>query len=189
MPNGWGSDCSSICSNPYLSLSIVGIAIATICSSDRIDLRYILRRILTFPPFVAIVVALATDHMVRPDWIADVLEPIAATLTPLALAAVGYAIRIDRMRERVAALGIGPTFRLVLAPLAMFIMYAALGTLRDDPVAQVTVFEMAMPPMLGASVIAMDHGLEPDLVALLIGIGIPLAMVTAPAWWWILVNF
>ncbi len=42
---------------------------------------------------------------------------------------------------------------------------------------------MAMPPMLGASVIAMDHGLEPDLVALLIGIGVPLSMLTAWGWW------
>jgi predicted permease len=42
---------------------------------------------------------------------------------------------------------------------------------------------MAMPPMLGASIIAMDHDLEPDLVALLIGIGVPLSVLTAPIWW------
>jgi hypothetical protein len=37
------------------------------------------------------------------------------------------------------------------------------------------MLEMAMPPMLGASIIAIDHDLEPDLVALLIGIGVPLS--------------
>ena len=45
------------------------------------------------------------------------------------------------------------------------------------------MLEMAMPPMLGASIIAMDHDLEPDLIALLIGIGVPLSMLTAWAWW------
>ena len=61
-------------------------------------------------------------------------------------------------------------------------MYALLGDL-GDPVARVAIFEMAMPPMLGASIIALDHDLEPDLVVLLIGIGVPLSLITAPLWW------
>jgi len=61
-------------------------------------------------------------------------------------------------------------------------VYLALGEL-DHPAARVAILEMAMPPMLGASIIAMDHDLEPDLVALLIGIGVPLSILTASAWW------
>ena len=166
----------------YLALSTVGIAIATACSSGAFDWRKIVRRIATFPPFIAIVVALATNHLDRPVWIGGVLETLALTLTPLALAAVGCAIRIDRFAGRIAALGIGLSFRLILAPLAFLLLYGALGQLRD-PVARVAILETAMPPMLGASIIAMDHDLEPDLVALLIGIGIPLSMVTAMIWW------
>jgi malate permease and related proteins len=45
------------------------------------------------------------------------------------------------------------------------------------------MLEMAMPPMLGASIIAMEHDLEPDLIALLIGIGVPLSMLTTWGWW------
>jgi hypothetical protein len=45
------------------------------------------------------------------------------------------------------------------------------------------MLESAMPPMLGASIIAMDHDLEPDLVAVLIGVGVPLSMLTAWLWW------
>ena len=58
----------------------------------------------------------------------------------------------------------------------------------SDPVAKVAMLEMAMPPMLGASIIAMDHDLEPDLVALLIGIGVPLSMLTAWGWWSIIAS-
>ncbi len=72
---------------------------------------------------------------------------------------------------RLAALGVGPGFRLFLAPLAIMLMYLALRQ-AGDPVAKVAMLEMAMPPMLGASIIAIDHDLEPDLVALLIGIGV-----------------
>ena len=57
------------------------------------------------------------------------------------------------------------------------------------PVLQVTVFEAAMGPMIGAAIVAMDHDLDPALVTLMVGIGIPLSFVTLPAWWWLLQGF
>ncbi len=45
------------------------------------------------------------------------------------------------------------------------------------------MLEAAMPPMLDASVIAIDNDLEPDLVQLLIGIGVPVSMLTIWGWW------
>jgi len=47
----------------------------------------------------------------------------------------------------------------------------------------VTVFEAAMGPMIGASIVAMDHELDPPLITLMVGIGIPLSFLTVPAWW------
>ena len=56
----------------------------------------------------------------------------------------------------------------------------------ETAVRNVAILEMAMPPMLGATIIALEHDLEPDLVALVIGIGIPLSLVTASLWWHVL---
>lgn len=165
----------------YLALSILGIATATVCSSGAFSWRAVGQRIATFPPFLAILIAFATNHLDRPEWVDTTVDALAATLTPIALAAVGYALRLDRTAGRLGALGLGLSFRLLLAPAAVLGMYWALGQLAD-PVARVAVLEMAMPPMLGASIIAMDHDLEPDLVALLIGIGVPLSMLTVSGW-------
>ncbi len=166
----------------YLALSTLGLVIATVASSGQFDWRAVLKRVATFPPFIAILVAFATAHIARPEWLTEVVGALADTLTPIALAAVGFALRVDRMSGRLGALVAGLGYRLLLAPLAIVVLYLLLGK-SDDPAAKVAMLEMAMPPMLGASIIAMDHNLEPDLVALLIGIGVPLSMLTAWGWW------
>ncbi len=166
----------------YLALSTLGLAVASIASAGKLDWRTVVRRIVTFPPFIAILVAIATNHLGRPEWFTQVVGALADTLTPIALAAVGFALRLEHISGRLAPLGIGLGFRLIVAPLAIVLMYLALGA-AGDPVAKVAMLEMAMPPMLGASIIAIDNDLEPDLVALVIGVGVPLSMLTAWAWW------
>lgn len=166
----------------YLALSTLGLAIASIASSGKFDWRATARRIATFPPFIAILIALATNHLERPEWLTQSIDALAATLTPLALAAVGFALRFDRFKGRLGVLGVGLGYRLLLAPLAILLLYVALGE-ASDPAAKVAMLEAAMPPMLGASIIAIDNDLEPDLVQLLIGIGVPLSMLTAWGWW------
>ncbi|WGD29998.1 AEC family transporter [Ancylobacter sp. WKF20] len=172
----------------YLALSTLGLAIAAVASEGRLDLKAVGKRIATFPPFIAILIAFATNHLDRPDWLDQIVTALAATLTPLALAAVGYALRIDRLKHHLAPLSVGLTHRLLLAPALLIGMYAALGD-TSDPVAKIAMLEMAMPPMLGASVIAMDNDLEPDLIAALIGIGVPLSMLTAFGWWTLIAGF
>lgn len=174
----------------YLALSVLGIAIAAIAGAGRFSAGAVLRRIATFPPFIALLLALATNHLERPPWLEDGIAALAATMTPLALAAVGFALRLDRLAGRVTALALALGFRLVLAPAVLLILYLALagaGLLAGQvAVRDVAVLEMAMPPMLGAAIIALDNDLEPDLVALVIGIGIPLSLLTATLWWQVL---
>ncbi len=169
----------------YIALSTLGIAVATVAGAGQFDWRAVAKRIATFPPFIAILVALLFNDVERPAWLVQLFGTLAGTMTPIALAAVGYGLRIDRVAGRLAPLGFALGYRLALAPLALVVFYLTLGE-AGNPVAKVAMLEMAMPPMLGATIIAMDHDLEPDLVALVIGIGIPLSMLTATAWWHII---
>ncbi|MEJ0049237.1 MAG: AEC family transporter [Rhodospirillales bacterium] len=172
----------------YLALSTLGLAIATVASSDRFDWREVASRVISFPPFIAIVIAFATNHLDRPEWLTRMFATLADTLTPIALAAVGYALRFDRLSGHLAPLGVGLVYRLFAAPLAIMLMYLLLGQ-ASDPAAKIAMLEMAMPPMLGASIIAMEHDLEPDLVALLIGIGVIVSMLTAWGWWSVIAKY
>lgn len=73
----------------------------------------------------------------------------------------------------------------MVAPALILLLFA--GVLRHDwQVLSVTVFEAAMGPMIGASIVAMDHELDPPLVTLMVGLGIPLSFITLPVWWQVL---
>jgi hypothetical protein len=50
-------------------------------------------------------------------------------------------------------------------------------------VLSVTVFEAAMGPMIGASIVAIEHELDPPLLTMMVGVGIPLSFLTLPVWW------
>jgi malate permease and related proteins len=69
---------------------------------------------MTFPPFIAILVAFATNHLGRPESFTQVVGALADTLTPIALAAVGFALWLDHVAGRLAALGVGLGFRRIV---------------------------------------------------------------------------
>ncbi len=169
----------------YLALSTLGLAVASVAAGGRLDWRAVGKKIATFPPFIALLVALALNRAERPDWLVELVDTLADTLTPIALVAVGHALSFKSARGCLKPLALGLGYRLVAAPLLLFAMYLILGQ-AYEPVAKVAILEMAMPPMLGASIIAIENDLEPELVALMIGIGVLLSMLTVPAWWAIL---
>jgi predicted permease len=78
------------------------------------------------------------------------------------------------------ALTVGLLFKLVIGPALILLLFAGVLSVQGQ-VLSVTVFEAAMGPMIGASIIAMEHELDPPLVTLMVGIGIPLSFLTAPA--------
>jgi hypothetical protein len=170
----------------YFVLSTLGIVLAGVYSTGaRFDVRAVARKILTFAPFVSLLVALALMPVAYPAWLAVLLERLGATLVPLALVSVGFQLRLSHVRGRVPVLALGLLFKLVIGPALILLLYAGILGARG-PLIQVTVFEAAMGPMIGAAIVAMDHDLDPSLVTLMVGMGIPLSFVTLPAWWWVL---
>lgn len=170
----------------YFVLSTLGILVASVYSSGHaVDATAVIRKIALFAPFQAFVLALLLIPFDYPVWLDELLKRLGATLVPLALVSVGYQLRLSSVRGKAIALSTGLLFKLVLAPALILILFAGLlGA--EGPVMRVTVFEAAMAPMIGASIVAMEHDLDPPLVTLMIGVGIPLSFLTLPAWWYLL---
>ena len=169
----------------YLVLSTLGIAVAALFSSGIGSGGGILKRICTFPPFIALFASLLLLPVDYPDWLVAVLHRLGDTLAPLALVSVGLQLRLDQLSGIKVPLSIGIAFKLLVGPALVMLIYV--GLLRaDGNVVQITLFESAMGPMIGASIVAIQHGLNPPLITLLVGVGITASFLSLPLWWYVL---
>ena len=169
----------------FLVLSTLAIIVAGIYSSGRPTATSIVRSILRFPPFIALAVAMLLLPVVYPEWLVVVLKRLGDTLAPMALLSVGLQLRLGHLAGNGQKLAIGLGFKLLLAPLLIFLLYVPLLGAHGQAI-QVTLFEAAMPPMIAASIIAQEHDLDPNLATLMVAVGLPLSFLTLSGWWWVL---
>ena len=169
----------------FLVLSILGITVAGLYSSGTPTMRTILRRIVLFPPFISLLLTLALMPVDYPEWFTVLLRRLGDTLAPLALLSVGFQLRLGHLAGNGRNLALGLVFKLLLAPLVIFLLYVPLLGAGGQAI-QVTLFEAAMPPMITAAIVANEHDLDPPLANLMVGIGLLLSFATLTGWWWAL---
>lgn len=166
----------------FLILSTYGLAvIARYSGAAPPTAAVMLRRVLTFPPFIALVLAVgvAIAGVAIPGAFDVVLARVGDTLVPLAMFAVGMRLRLRPPAHR-AALWSGLAIKMLLLPACTFAGLRLIGA-RGLP-AEVALLESAMPPMLTAAALASVAGLAPELCAALAGYGIIFAFGLVPLW-------
>lgn len=169
----------------FTTLCVVGIALAAAASGRSLPRREIVRQVLTFPPLLAVILALALMPVDYPAWLEGALQRMGSTLSPLALLSVGLSVRFGAIKGRAGPLAAGLVYKMLLAPLVILGLYVGLLGLSGTLVA-VTIFEAAMPPMVMGGIVAMQYDLEPELAGLLLGVGIPISFATVAGWYWLL---
>lgn len=189
----YGSDglqYAVLCDQPgsFLVLTTLGIAAMGYFLTGSRKLSSIGRELFKFPPFPAFLLALALmiSGAGIPDILKGPLETLGNTLSPIALVAIGLQLRNPfRKSSDWAPLGIGLVFKLLIAPSIISLLYLRTFGL-EGLVADVSILEAAMPPMITPAIIAMDKGLNPPLASLLIAVGIPIGIATVFGWYFLL---
>ncbi|MGY5796556.1 AEC family transporter [Rheinheimera faecalis] len=144
----------------------------------------IIKRVLTFPSFVALVLALCLKSVTYPAFFSLVLDSLAATLVPVIMIAVGFQFRLQLDNKEAKPLIFALGVKLLLMPL---LALGFLSLFQPDPLLlQVVVFEAAMPPMVSAGAIAIGAGLALRLVPALVGLGLLLSFISLPLWYLLL---
>ena len=169
----------------YLALSTFGLMVAARYGGQRAQWCTMWRRVVTFPPLIALVIALVLRPVPFHPAIDDALGRIGATVAPIALFAVGCQLRLGELWLRRGELALGLGYKLFLGPLLVAALCLLILDTRDPETAfaqTVVIFEAAMGPMIGAAVVANHYKLDSALTSLMVGLGIPLSLLIAPLW-------
>ena len=75
----------------------------------------------------------------------------------------------------------------MLSPVVFWVLYVALFQQRGEMV-HITLLEAAMAPMITAAVVANDFELDGEMANLMVGLGIPLSLLTVPLWHYLLLG-
>ncbi|GMV60722.1 MAG: hypothetical protein AMXMBFR72_38080 [Betaproteobacteria bacterium] len=168
----------------YLALSTFGLLVAARYGGQPLQGREIVRRLVTFPPLIALVLALALRPIAFPAALDDALARLGATVAPIALLSVGCQLRLGALRARWNELALGLGYKLLLGPLVIAAAFLLLPfeSSATDLVRAVVIFEAAMGPMIGAAIVANHFKLDGEITSLMVGVGIPLSLAAAPLW-------
>ncbi|HSR73945.1 MAG TPA: AEC family transporter [Sulfurovum sp.] len=161
----------------FLALSTYGIFVAAYYSDhSEMNFQLMVKKVLTFPPFISLVIALFFVNTSFPEMISNVLSVLANTIVPLALVAVGLQLQFKLPGHEIQPFGIALFIKLVISPMV------ALGVVSmadwTNMAATVSVMEAGMAPMITAGAMASLSGLSPRLSSAIVGYGILLSFFT-----------
>ncbi len=160
----------------FFVLSFPGLILASISESGKWSLSALLKRVFSFPPVIALIIAILLRPFDYPSWLMTVLVRLGDTLTPLALVSVGFLLNLRTLKGHSFALGIGLGVKLILLPMIVAFVYHFITP--NQLMYKTIVMEAAMAPMVTSTIVAIDRNIAPHLASLMLGIGIPLSFLT-----------
>lgn len=164
----------------FLALATYGIFVSAYYSNkSEINVQIMAVKILTFPPFISLVLALFFIGTPFPEEILKVLATLANTIVPLALVAVGLQLQLKLPGHEIKPFGIALFIKLVIAPMIALAIVKLAGW--TNLAADVSVMEAGMAPMITAGAMASLSGLAPRLSSAIVGYGILISFLTTAA--------
>ncbi len=155
----------------------MGVAVASWYSSTTPSIKGITFNILRFPPFIAFVLSICLNRWGYqfPALVNDMLAKLSSPYLILALLSVGMQINLSANGVDLKMLTYGLVFKLVLAPVLIFILYRFIFDQQKFIVA-ISVMGAAIGPMNTAAIIAGKYNLDTKLASQMVAIGIPLSL-------------
>ncbi len=163
----------------FLAFATLGVLVAqTASGTGRPNLGEVFRRVMTFPPFVALLAAVIMGAMDRslPTALAGPVAMLGRSVAPVAMLALGLQLRLRYadLFDRWAWLALA-TKMLAVPALAhgvfrgfdLTALQTSIGTL-----------QMSMPPMVTAGLLAAQYDLDGERALRAVALGLPLSAAT-----------
>ncbi len=171
----------------FFLLSTIGVIIGmkgSLNSQQSIHIPFILKRVVTFPPFVGCVLALTLGRSIDLSALEPFFKMISSTVSPIALFSIGLQLNFGIVKKEIPNLAYAISYKLLIAPLLVTII--AVLWKGTDHIYTVSVFEMAMPTLVSTSIVIDQFKLNNKLGNSAIGLSIPLSLISSYLWYEIL---
>lgn len=162
----------------FLAFAIYGTFIVSIYTSNsKITFKIITIKVLTFPPFLCLIISLFFLGIEFHPILTKVLESFALTTVPVALVAAGLQLQLRLPKEDLKPFSFALFVKLILAPIIAYLVCLIFGW--DNLASDVSILEAAMSPMITAGAIAAMAGLAPRLSSAIVGYGILISFISS----------
>lgn len=161
----------------FIALATYGTFIASFYSNkSEISFKIITMKVLTFPPFISLIIALFLMGVEFNEVITKVLSSFASTIVPIALVAVGLQLQLKLPGHEVKPFSVALIIKLFIAPILAIAICKLFGW--NNQASIVSIMEAGMAPMITAGAIASMAGLAPRLSSAIVGYGIIFSFIT-----------
>ncbi|TQR31858.1 AEC family transporter [Campylobacter sp. MIT 99-7217] len=168
-----------------LPMSLFGPFVISLASKTKIDFMQNVKKILLFPPFIALALGFACKLISLPELIFLPIKMFGDAATPTALFAIGLGLSFATIKSSYKATFLVILAKMLLAPL-IFILILKLFSMQTTPSAIVAIFESSVPTMTLASAMIIKAKLDTNLAISSIAFGVLFAFVSMPLLVWIL---
>ncbi len=169
----------------FLVLSTLGLFVASHYGKAKGAFRTPLKQTFTFPPFIALVIALVLgiNRFAFEGITADLLFRISQTLVPLALFSVGFQLKLSpaTLKRYLKPLSLSLAFKMLFCPL-LFIGIVLIFQIEMNLITRVMILESAMATMITSAVIVSEFSLDEELANLMVGVSILISIASVPLW-------
>ncbi len=154
------------------------ILVALFSGRDKIAPGQIVKRILLFPPFVTLLVALLLPLQAVTQPLHWPLQLLGWSIVPCTMFSIGLQFSFRTEPELLRPLAFTLAMKMVLAPLLVLSAGLLLGI--PEWLLDIAVFEAATPPMVTSAVILIAAGLSPRFASATLGFGTLIALAYLP---------
>ena len=168
-----------------LPMALFAPFVVALASEQKVSLRENVKKMLFFPPFIALMLGFLFKFISLPEFIFEPIRLFGGAATPVALFAIGLGLGFNAIKTSLKGTSIVIFSKMLLAPF-LFIFILKLFDIEITPSAVVAIFESSMPTMTLAGAMIMKAKLDTNLAVSSIAFGVLFAFVSMPLLVWVL---
>lgn len=161
----------------FIALATYGTFVANYYSSNnKVTFKLITYKVITFPPFIALIVGLVLIGTEFNSMVTKILESFSATIVPLALVSVGLQLKLKMQKDEIKPFSVAIVTKLIISPIIAIIVCKIFDW--NNTASMVSIMEAGMSAMITAAAIATMANLAPKLSAAIVGYGTIISLFT-----------